>query len=332
MFDDAQLIPLSLDAAEDINDAGVVVGSSQQRAATWSDGVVSLLNLDESFGNLVESTARAINSSGQIAGILRYGSKTSSQSWERGFLWLNGSTTLVGPVEGQFTRLVDINDSGVAVGNVETSFERRAVIYRDGELIDLNALIPSAGWVLEEAQAINNAGQIVGLGSLNGVAAAFLLNPLLPGDPVPPSIVQQPQGGEYPLGATATLTVVASGTGPLTYQWQRRAIDLDGETNTVLTLSGLTGAADGDYRVVVRNAAGEAYSQPATIVVHDPATSIARYTGLTIQGTVGGQYRIESAPDMASSEWSFAGYVTLTNTAQIWFDVASYHPPPAIAG
>jgi len=43
---------------------------------------------------------------------------------------------------------------------------------------DLNRLIPSgSGWVLSEATGINDAGQIVGSGTVHGQQHAFLLNP-----------------------------------------------------------------------------------------------------------------------------------------------------------
>jgi probable HAF family extracellular repeat protein len=43
---------------------------------------------------------------------------------------------------------------------------------------DLNKLIPAhSGWVLETAYSINDAGQIVGYGTLNKQQRAFLLTP-----------------------------------------------------------------------------------------------------------------------------------------------------------
>jgi probable HAF family extracellular repeat protein len=45
-------------------------------------------------------------------------------------------------------------------------------------MIDLNNLIASgSGWVLTSAEAINDKGQIVGWGTLNGTSRAFLLDP-----------------------------------------------------------------------------------------------------------------------------------------------------------
>jgi hypothetical protein len=47
-------------------------------------------------------------------------------------------------------------------------------------MVDLNDLIdPSLGWELQEARAINNAGQITGIGRIGGERRAFLLT-LLP--------------------------------------------------------------------------------------------------------------------------------------------------------
>ena len=45
-------------------------------------------------------------------------------------------------------------------------------------MLDLNNLIPAnSGWLLQQATAINDQGQIVGYGTLNGQSEAFLLTP-----------------------------------------------------------------------------------------------------------------------------------------------------------
>ena len=47
-----------------------------------------------------------------------------------------------------------------------------------GQITDLNSLIPAgSGWVLNRATGINDAGQIVGSGTINGVLHVFLLTP-----------------------------------------------------------------------------------------------------------------------------------------------------------
>jgi len=57
----------------------------------------------------------------------------------------------------------------------------RAFIYSNGVMLDLNELIPAnTGWFLTEARGINEHGQIVGYGFINGQKRAFLLTPIKP--------------------------------------------------------------------------------------------------------------------------------------------------------
>ena len=50
----------------------------------------------------------------------------------------------------------------------------------DGTIENLNDFIPfSSGWDVRVAYDINNAGQITGLGRLNGEGRAFLLTPIV---------------------------------------------------------------------------------------------------------------------------------------------------------
>ncbi|HEY2385457.1 MAG TPA: choice-of-anchor D domain-containing protein [Candidatus Binatia bacterium] len=74
---------------------------------------------------------------------------------------------------------VAINDTGVVVGGCnDASANSRAVIWVDGQIQDLNSLVPSgSGWVLQYATGINGNGDIVGTGTLNGSAAAFYIAP-----------------------------------------------------------------------------------------------------------------------------------------------------------
>ena len=52
----------------------------------------------------------------------------------------------------------------------------RAFLWRNGEMTDLNTLIPAGtGWVLESAAGVSEGGQIVGYGTLSGKRRAFLL-------------------------------------------------------------------------------------------------------------------------------------------------------------
>jgi probable HAF family extracellular repeat protein len=67
----------------------------------------------------------------------------------------------------------------VIVGvSIDASYNERAVVWHGKGPVDLNTLIPeNSGWLLECAQGINDAGEIVGFGTLHGSTHAFLAKP-----------------------------------------------------------------------------------------------------------------------------------------------------------
>jgi probable HAF family extracellular repeat protein len=57
-------------------------------------------------------------------------------------------------------------------------FSGRAFRWHDGTIADLNELIPpGSGWVLTSAEGVNDLGQIVGFGTVQGRTRAYLLTP-----------------------------------------------------------------------------------------------------------------------------------------------------------
>jgi len=89
--------------------------------------------------------------------------------------------------------------------------------------------------------------------------------------PAAPVIVSQPLKNIQPAGQPASFRVVASGTAPLSYQWQRNGQDLPGETRSWLTLPAVTNADQGAvFQAVVRNAAGAVTSAAASLQVVPP--------------------------------------------------------------
>ena len=75
----------------------------------------------------------------------------------------------------------DVNSVGEAVGAAAPAPDTpgtRALLWRNGHIVDLNRLLPpNSGWTLEEAHAINSRGQIAGTGHFHGSPRAFLLTP-----------------------------------------------------------------------------------------------------------------------------------------------------------
>jgi len=130
------------------------------------------------------SIARGINESGQIPG---QGQNPGGQP--RAFLWEGSEMKDLGvPARGNLSRARSINGSGDVVGEWRISVNGqqrfKAFLWEDGQMKDLNALIPAgAGWDLLGAQAINESGQIVGSGTINGQTHAFLYEPDTETDP-----------------------------------------------------------------------------------------------------------------------------------------------------
>ncbi|MDB6031656.1 MAG: C-terminal target protein, partial [Verrucomicrobiales bacterium] len=85
---------------------------------------------------------------------------------------------------------------------------------------------------------------------------------------VPPGIAQQPQNQTNYAGGLATLSVSATGTAPIQYQWFFNATNLlAGQTNTLLTLANAQKTNTGNYAVIVANAAGSITSSVARLTI-----------------------------------------------------------------
>lgn len=84
----------------------------------------------------------------------------------------------------------------------------------------------------------------------------------------PPSISQQPQSRTNTARSTATFSVAASGTAPLSYRWFfNQTTPLANATNTTLTLTNVQLSQDGNYSVIVTNVSGAVTSILARLVV-----------------------------------------------------------------
>ncbi len=82
-----------------------------------------------------------------------------------------------------------------------------------------------------------------------------------------PAIAQQPQGQTLYLGSSAGLSVAATGTAPLTYQWSKNGVAISGATNSTLNLTNAQSTDAGNYTVAVRNALGSVTSAAAVLTV-----------------------------------------------------------------
>src|SRR2546430_3628892 len=89
-----------------------------------------------------------------------------------------------------------------------------------------------------------------------------------PVNPVAPAITTQPASQMVTADQTATFTVTATGTAPLSYQWQRNGTAIGGATAASYTTPATTAADNGDqFTVVASNAAGSMTSNAAALTV-----------------------------------------------------------------
>lgn len=83
-----------------------------------------------------------------------------------------------------------------------------------------------------------------------------------------PAIVTQPAHDSLLAGTVASFSIVASGAVPLSYQWQRNGVNINGATAATYNTSTVTLADSGSwFRCIVSNAVGTVTSNPAYLIV-----------------------------------------------------------------
>ena len=83
----------------------------------------------------------------------------------------------------------------------------------------------------------------------------------------PPAFVTQPTNQLVAVGSDVTLSVTVSSPTPPSFQWQKEAAALAGQTNASLVLTNVQLRDGGTYCVVVQNAGGSVTSSNATLYV-----------------------------------------------------------------
>jgi hypothetical protein len=137
-----------------------------------------------------------------------------------------------------------------------------------------------------------------------------------------PTIQVQPQAQTAFLGDTVLFNVVATGLGPLAYQWQLGATNLPSQTNSDLILASVGYDQVGDYTVTTRNFTGDQVtSQPAHLAVNPRPAAIL--SGPSNQVAAVGQTVTFTSSAIGTPPLSFQWLLNGTNLAFATNDVLS---------
>jgi probable HAF family extracellular repeat protein len=154
-----------------INDSGAMVGGNTLRQGDSFSTIPGFCT-----GLFCEPYAEDINNKGTIVG-----TSHTAFDGDHAFMYDGNTVTDLGALNGGASFANGINEWEQIVGRSSNS----AFIYENGAMLDLNTLIdPAEGWNLQEANDINESGQIVGWGFNGFQTRAFLLTPV----PVPAAV------------------------------------------------------------------------------------------------------------------------------------------------
>ncbi len=149
----------------------------------------------------------------------------------------------------------------------------------------------------------------------------------------PPAITANPAGDSVGQGCAVSFSAAATGTGLLSYQWQKDGSNVVGQTGTNLTILHVQPGDFGGYTLMASNNYGTATSTVAMLLMDHPpvpaGTVVQRYPSGGIHVNVSTLLSGATDPDGdpvsfvgVSSSSAAGGTVGLTN------GVISYLPPP----
>ncbi len=137
--------------------------------------------------------------------------------------------------------------------------------------------------------------------------------------PALPAITSSPQGASVTVGARVSLSVTATGTTPLAYQWRKDGVNVAGATQPTFVIQAVALSDAGSYTVDVSNVAGHVASAAAVVQVtpggggadRPSITGCRRLAGgdleLTFTAPAGRAWTFESSDDLAN--WSLVAGV-----------------------
>ena len=120
-------------------------------------------------------------------------------------------------------------------------------------------------------------------------------------NPLPPVFVLQPVSTIALIGGVASFSALATGTAPITYQWNKNGAPIAGATSATLTLTNVQSGDTGNYSVTASNSVGGTNSSAAVLTVTMTVPVVNSAYNLTGFGrlTTGGGVLPDTDPNYA---------------------------------
>lgn len=160
--------------------AGDICSRILRRSTSTGLRDLGTLGRQNSFGT-------GINAAGQVTGY----SGNAGDTAIRAFISTSTGLTNLGTLGETSSQGFGINITGQVTGTslIPGDATQEPFVYNGTTLYNINALIsPTSGWVLQEGNAINDSGQITGIGTIDGQYRAFLATPVVSPVPEPTSL------------------------------------------------------------------------------------------------------------------------------------------------
>lgn len=230
------------------------------------------------------------------------GNVTSSNA----LLTVNSSTAIATqPVAATLCAGNTTNFSVTASGTGALSYQWK----KDGSNVGTN----SSSLSVANTQAVDAGTYTVDVSSTCGLVTSN--NTLLTVNPLT-TISTQPVGTAGCEGQNTTFTVVAAGTGALSYQWKYGATNV-GTNSTSYNIPSTSNANDGNYSVIVTGTCGNTTSNTVSLNVYlSPTTAATISTADITDGTLCGKNTVAVAANSPGVEsigqWSVVDGVAIT--------------------
>ncbi|MDE0769071.1 MAG: immunoglobulin domain-containing protein [Opitutaceae bacterium] len=173
----------------------------------------------------------------------------------------NGQVAFQASLSGSGDAISDTTDAGAWAMDSNGAL---ALVAREGDTFEVRPGFPAT---VESAtiNGFNAANQIALNYSFTNGANAIAIVGLE--DVAPPTIAEQPDSVSSFDGETIVFAVEANGQGPFQYQWKKDGVEIEGATNSALSIENASSDNDGAYTVVVSSTSGSTTSAVASLSI-----------------------------------------------------------------